>query len=516
VDEKAAVMKQRRIRPSGEFIIKQSSKHKATNLMRYHSSIFTAATLCSLTLLISGCAHRHRSASDTAAGSATSQVSTLDQKAPLSSHPDDAKVVFRSKGMPMPVMYWTSDSVTQCDGFQPVGRIFDSGRDVLLPWIAKMTESLNKGVMRTEVSRERRLKPGVPVQVKGLMGAPMDDGLPDPRYSRCGPLVTAFTPGKARTYLVEFLFNGTQSCSQRVSDITDAAQPAVVDTYPLQCSPSMPGGLLTKEIVNFLEIQHEQNLDEARKDAAAATSPSDMARALKREAAALDSLEKSDEALVVIDRALAMQDPSKNGDLIATKAGILFNLDNPQGALKLLAPELERTRKLANEKETGRAFAFSTYTEGFITATFAYMQLEQWQDAINTLADAQSVLEGPSFYAYKGLVYRYIMARAKNSSLANPVLEQQATYYATHDKGHYGALLRMWQGEDTRKEVAKIIGAMPGADQQEALSEALFYGAAYTKFVKGNEAGSRAMLDSLNHVAPYGSIEWIYGRRILN
>jgi hypothetical protein len=484
--------------------------------MQYHRSIFTAAAFCFLTLLISGCVNQHRTASRTTDGSAASQLSTLDQKAPRSSHPDDAKVVFRSKGMPMPVMYWTSDSVAQCEGFQPVGRIFYSGRDVLLPWIAKLTESVNKGVMGTEVSRERRLKPGVPIQVKGLMGASSDDGLPNPRYSRCGPLVTAFTPQKARTYLVEFVFNGTRSCSQSVSDITDAAQPIEVDTYPLQCIPMMPRGLLTNESDNLLEIHHKKNLDEARKDEAVATSPLDTAFALNREAAALDSLGKSAEALIVIDRGLAMLDPSKSKDLIATKAGILFSLNDPQGALKLLAPELELTHKLANEKETGRASAFSTYTEGFITATFAYMQLEQWRNAINTLADAQSEPEGPSFHAYKGLVYRYIMARAKDSSLANPVLEQQATYYATHNEGHYGALLRMWQGEDTRQEVANIIDAMSGADQQEALSEVLFHRAAYAKFVKEDEAGSRAMLYSLNRVAPYGSVEWIYGRRIFN
>ncbi|MGS0742580.1 hypothetical protein ACVBEF_12195 [Glaciimonas sp. GG7] len=157
----------------------------------------------------------------------------------------------------------------------------------------------------------------------------------------------------------------------------------------------------------------------------------------------------------------------------------------------------------------------STYTQGFVTATFDHIQLEQWREAIETLADAQSVFEGSSFDAYKSLIYRYIMARANDPSLANQPLEQQASYYATSDKGHYGALLRMWQGQDTITEISKIIGAMPGAEQQEAFSEALYYNGVYTRFIKGDAITAKGLLETLNRVAPYGSIEWIYGKRVL-
>ncbi len=156
-----------------------------------------------------------------------------------------------------------------------------------------------------------------------------------------------------------------------------------------------------------------------------------------------------------------------------------------------------------------------TYTDGFVTATFSHMQLEQWEDAVNMLTETESPLEGPGFYAYKGLIYRFIMARAKNPAIANPVMEQQAAYYATNDKGHYGALLRMWQGENVTEELERVIGEMNGAEQQEASGEALFHRGAYAKFVVGNEIVGKAMLDSLNRIAPYGSIEWIYGQRVL-
>ncbi|WGS50000.1 hypothetical protein LFL96_00345 [Paraburkholderia sp. D15] len=415
------------------------------------------------------------------------------------------------------VMYWTSDSSDPCTDFKPVGRVFYSGRDVLLPWIAKMNESIQRGVSRSEASRERYVKPGTPIQIKGYSGSPSDEGRPNPEFSSCGPIVTAFTPEKAKTYLVEFVFNGTESCSQHVSDITNASKPVAVGAYPLQCKQGKPGYGRPYGIENFLKAEHEQALEKARKEEAAATSPSDKAVAMNREAAELDPLGKPDEALVVIDRALPMLDTSKRASLIATKAGILFNRNDPQGALNLLKPELERTRKAANAQPVAqRAVALGTFTEGFITATFSYMQLEQWQNAINTLADAESPLEGADFYAYRSLVYRYIMTRANNASLANPMLEERALYYAANDKGYYGPLLRMYQGEDTIMEVVKITAKMTGSDQQDAFAETLFYSGAYLKFVKGNEAGSKAKLDGLNRLAPYGSIEWIYGKRVLN
>jgi len=89
-------------------------------------------------------------------------------------------------------------------------------------------------------------------------------------------------------------------------------------------------------------------------------------------------------------------------------------------------------------------------------------------------------------------------------------------HYAEHDSGHYGALLRMWRGDGTTLEMTAILGRMSGVDQQEARGEVLFYKGAYLKFVKGSTVGARSSLVELNQLAPYGSIEWIYGRRVLH
>ena len=261
---------------------------------------------------------------------------------------------------------------------------------------------------------------------------------------------------------------------------------------------------------NALQAEHQQRLQKAQVEESTAKSAWDKAYALKQQAAELDSLGKSAQALTVIDRALGFIQPEQDKDFIATKAGILFSMNNPTEALTLLQPRLDAIRKLGNAEPDKRISFLGTYTEGFVTATFAHIQLEQWQEAINTLADAEGPLEGPSFYAYRGLVYRYIMSRAKNPALADPKLEKSAAYYTQNDKSHYGALLRMWQGSVTPAEVDRMIGQMSDAEQQDALAEALFYSAAYAKFVRDDSASARQKLDQLNRLAPYGSIEWIY------
>ncbi|RDK03356.1 hypothetical protein DLM46_07425 [Paraburkholderia lacunae] len=427
--------------------------------------------------------------------------------------PNAATLTFTSSGMPMIVAYSMSQSPRICSSsdFKPVGRVFHSGREVLLPWIAHLTELGNKGLLRTETVREQHVQPGVPIQVKGVFGSEV----PDRRYDSCGPLVAAFTPEPGHKYHVNFAFQGKSSCSQSLMDVTDSDHP-VPAGHAVACPKVNDYAAVDNDAKNYLKADHEKDLSEAQQEEAAATSNADKVSAIKKEAAALDSLGQSKEALATVDRALAMAGVSERRALIATKAGILFSLNDPQAALTLLAPEIESIRKqAASQPPVQRAAMLGTYTEGFVTATFAHMQLQQWQDAVGTLADAQSPLEGPSFLAYRGLIYRYIMARTQNPSLANASLEHDAAYYAEHDSGHYGALLRMWRGEETVLEVAGILARMSGVDRQEARGEVLFYTAAYLKFVKDKAAGAKMTLTNLNQLAPYGSIEWIYGQRVL-
>jgi hypothetical protein len=458
-----------------------------------------------------GCAYAQAPADDT---NTTLTGAASDKRADDAStppNPDDAKVVFTTSGMPIPAKFWVSKSPKACEQFEPVGAVIDDGKKVLLPWIAKMNNKLNKLVMHGETSRDQYVKAGEPVQVKGLSGS-------EDRYGKgysCGPIVSAFTPQKGRTYSVNFDFQGTQSCSQSVKDVTDPDHPTPV-AYAVACDVPLAIDARKEEKNNFWKTRYESNLEAALKKEADAQSPSEKALAMKQEAAALDSLYQSRDALTVIDNALKIADPSQRKDLIATKAGILFALNDPQAALAIVTPELDKMRQLANSKsQSERSAVLSSYNEGFVTATFAHIQLEQWKEAVSTLADAYADDEGASFHAYRGLVYRYIMMRANDPSLTNAALEHDATDAAEHDKSHYGVLLRMYRGDDVSKELATTIADMSsGSDQQEALGESLFYRGAYAKFAKHDPAAGLAVLSQLNRIAPYGSIEWLLAKRL--
>jgi hypothetical protein len=143
--------------------------------------------------------------------------------------------------MPMAVMYSVSSSPQACQGFEHVGRVFDSGRGVLLPWIANLSEKANKRIGRTEVSRVRTVSANVPIQVKGYSAwaDSSANALQTTTWEQsCGPLVTTFTPEASKTYLVKFVFSGTSSCRQQVSDITNPQQPVpVTEQTAKSCSP---------------------------------------------------------------------------------------------------------------------------------------------------------------------------------------------------------------------------------------------------------------------------------------
>jgi tetratricopeptide (TPR) repeat protein len=279
------------------------------------------------------------------------------------------------------------------------------------------------------------------------------------------------------------------------------------------------GSISLHAATNFLQADHEESLSRAIDEEKKALTAWDRAWELNIQAVALNSLDETERALKLIDQALSMVESTKNKDFVATKAAIYFHMNKPLDALYTLKSDLEKTREFALSESGGiqhRMVRFSTFTSGFITATFASMQLGKWEEAINTLADAHSILEGPKFYAYRSLVYLYIMTRANDPSLANAELEKSASYYISNDKSHYGALLRMWKGENTSEEFLKIVETMEGSEQQEALSEGFFYSGAYSKYVKNDQAGASEKLNNLNQLAPYGSLEWIYGRRVLD
>ncbi|MCA1326285.1 hypothetical protein [Herbaspirillum sp. alder98] len=148
----------------------------------------------------------------------------------------EARIVMRSAGMPMAVNYAMSTSESTCEGFAPVGRVFHSGREQLLPWIATLTEKSRSAVSNDQPQVEQVVPANRRVQVKAYSG--WSDVTAQMRSSgSCGPLTSQFTPAGGKTYLVEFRFAGTRDCSQTVYEIDAAEQRLPVEQRTaLYCS----------------------------------------------------------------------------------------------------------------------------------------------------------------------------------------------------------------------------------------------------------------------------------------
>ena len=140
---------------------------------------------------------------------------------------NDAKLTFRSVNMPMEAGFSVSSSPKPCEGFERVGLVRDGGRQVLLPWIANLSDRLN----RIPTSLEARAPSGKELQVKGL-GSWFNGA----SRSSCGPLAAKFVPIESGSYLVEFVWSGTSACSMRVSNVTIPDKPELVPTQRLACS----------------------------------------------------------------------------------------------------------------------------------------------------------------------------------------------------------------------------------------------------------------------------------------
>lgn len=145
-----------------------------------------------------------------------------------------ARIVMRSAGMPMSVSYAISTSPDACDNFTSAGRVFHSGREVLLPWIATMTEKSRKALLNDKPQVEQMVAAGQTVQVKGY-SAWSGSAQQMTTSGACGPLTSQFTPAGGKTYLVEFRFTGTSECAQNVYEIGTAEQRLPVPVTPLLC-----------------------------------------------------------------------------------------------------------------------------------------------------------------------------------------------------------------------------------------------------------------------------------------
>lgn len=266
-----------------------------------------------------------------------------------------------------------------------------------------------------------------------------------------------------------------------------------------------------KQAINPLQGTNKLFLSLAERMEGLATNDAELARALKSKAASLDTLGQSQAALEAIDRALALTPEAEQQELLSTKASILFSLDRAPDALAILVPMLKLEHPAAPKQASASEDDLS---HEYIVAAFCYMRLERWSEAVRALSRIRPSGPGDDLAAYAALTYAYIKARA-SGPVTDEWLDAQTEFSAAKHTGHYGALIRMWQGHFDSGELATSLKALKGTTQQDAFGEALFHRMAYVRYVERDPSAAMALFEGLNELAPYGNIEWVYAKQVL-
>lgn len=176
---------------------------------------------------LNGCAHREAKPESPKVTQSEKPVKSDKSEISAATKVDrtGALLTFVSSGAPMHVNYEMSASEENCEGFKRVGKVFHSGRGVLLPWIAKVTEGANKAVMRAHTKIKKSVPGNQLVQIRSQSSW---------GGGSCGPLTVKFIPEPSKSYLVDFAFAGNSACSQRVIDVTDPSQEKEVAVQPIE------------------------------------------------------------------------------------------------------------------------------------------------------------------------------------------------------------------------------------------------------------------------------------------
>lgn len=131
--------------------------------------------------------------------------------------------------MPMNVEYSVGPVELACKELGKAGTVRDKGKAVLLPWIVKLTEKLNRVPDQIETI--------VPAQV-AVQVAAYGSWYDSTSKGHCGPVNMAFLPAEKHTYLVEFIWRGTSACGSKVFDVTDPTARVAVVAIPKVCPRS--------------------------------------------------------------------------------------------------------------------------------------------------------------------------------------------------------------------------------------------------------------------------------------
>lgn len=167
--------------------------------------------------LLSGCDPNARGASLNAA--ANNDLIHLPKKVEIT-NASQAKLVIRTLGSPQRVGFKALYPDGEPDEY--LGAVSNSGRGVVMPWIAKMNETVNSIVLRRDAELQKLLAVGKPIIISGAAESVEF-------RSTCGPVFSRFTPDTGKVYLVEFQFL-SGGCTQNLYDISQAKQKTLISS----------------------------------------------------------------------------------------------------------------------------------------------------------------------------------------------------------------------------------------------------------------------------------------------
>ncbi len=133
---------------------------------------------------------------------------------------DHAKVIMKANGGTNPVEFAIRREGDPDQRLETLGTVMDTGEGKVFNWIAKLNQTVASAGFKRFPQLEIQADPGKKLTVSSSARSQGTGA-----YYSCGPVMSTFSPEKAKVYLVEFQFKQNSSaCGQQVFDVTDPAQ----------------------------------------------------------------------------------------------------------------------------------------------------------------------------------------------------------------------------------------------------------------------------------------------------
>ena len=137
---------------------------------------------------------------------------------------DHAKVIMKASGGTNPVEFAVRREGDTDQRLETLGTVMDTGEGKVLNWIAKLNQTVASAGFKRFPQLEIQADPGKKLTVSSSARSQGNGA-----YYSCGPVMSTFSPQKAKVYLVEFQFRGNSAaCVQQVFDITDPANRVLI------------------------------------------------------------------------------------------------------------------------------------------------------------------------------------------------------------------------------------------------------------------------------------------------